>query len=309
MIFKELYRDITNFVPNIGALDTMNLINNAISELNARNFIQETSLYFVADTAQTPAEIDLSSVSSTHNTYKGEILKVKSVLNCNSYALKRKGYGKEYIENIASNGDLFYGQIANTIYIKVDSDSYGYDSYNLTVVEKTTNTITDDDDGDWTTKGISVGSYIGVTGLTESVDNGVYRVAEINDSNPGVTSNDEIKVDPAVKEIANGEESKGECAVYPLYRVIAFIAIPQFSWNSGNPTVENVEVQETYVPAIRYLVLSAIYDSDKYDMKRESMSEHYLNKAQAEIDLLEDTSMQYKEQRVYKSVKSEEEGD
>lgn len=289
MTFNEIYRDILNFAPNVPALDAMKLINNAISELNSHNFVQEWEMKFPLYTYLTPPMIDLTDVYIGYNdTYTTPIIKVKNVLDQDNYALSRVGAGKEYIENVASDGEKVYGQVADRIYI---NDTTG-GSYTLTF-DKVAGTIVDDGGADWTTDGgFSEGDYIIIAGdAVDSSNTGMYLIETISTST--------ITVDATVKAVGKTEASKATTYALPLYKIIAYIAIPTFSWNSGSPSID-VEVKESYVPAIRHLVLSTVYDVDKYNMKTPVLHEYHKNQADNEISLLESNATQFKEQRVYK---------
>lgn len=295
MTFKEIYREILNFAPNVPALDAMKLINNAISELNAHNFVQEWEMKFILDTSETPSEIDLTSINASINAnYNTQVIKVLNVLDPSNYALTRLGSGKEYIENVAIEDEKAYGQIGDKIYIY---DNVG-GSYTVSIVKAPTNTIVDDNGGNWSDY-FSVGDYIYLSG-TDNND-GAYQISSFSTD---VSEDDTIDVDSAFSSLSADESGKAEAYVDPTYTVVAFIAIPQFTWNSGNPSVD-VEVFDSYIPAIRNLALSTIYKVNKYNMKTPSLAEYYINAADNEIDLLEKTSFQYKEQRVFKRNENE----
>ncbi|MBS3741984.1 MAG: hypothetical protein KGY74_07690, partial [Candidatus Cloacimonetes bacterium] len=103
---KQLSQKIWDIMPNVGAKELYDEINNSIDTLNSNGFIQESTVEIEAASSGNLTEIDLDDATN-------QITSVVNVKKSSGFRLQPRSV--EFLEKYSASGDLVYNQTGDTL--------------------------------------------------------------------------------------------------------------------------------------------------------------------------------------------------
>ena len=158
--------------------------------------------------------------------------------------------GGEYIDKFAEKGELVYEQIGDNIYINPVNDTTKFTS-SLHFYKKYSE-IWRSDGGSFVDDGYEKRDIFAVSDCSNSDFDGIYEISKI----------DALRITVLSQEWSKSEDNvSGSIGIYCW--IICDESLSKFPVSYSEKA--NIEIKETFVPAIRYLTLSKLYeDKDKY---------------------------------------------
>jgi len=195
---NELYSQVwARFGPSVNPYDFYLAVNEAIDELNSKNFMNEAEYDLTIDTVGVG---DLAALSEN-------VIKVKRVRNHLGYGLIRKETGGEYVENYADPGERVYEHIGDEIRVKLPLSNNSFTSDKIQFITDHTVKYTGATDNFWLNNLVVPGMEMTISGSGEAANNATYTVSSIVDEDAADSSlrGNHTGSDAAIKLIDSGQ--------------------------------------------------------------------------------------------------------